>query len=271
MTDTAAPRPPDGWPTAPSGSGLPRVGFPEMNRPASQDHRFSHATMIVFLAAGLAILALILVVTALVSQPPTPPVCPPLTCQSPPIRNPMIGGTSAVTGTPVEHGQLYTNSQGFTVRYYTPFGIMPQVSSAADGITLTYDFASQYGGTSQLAVIGAPAGNTTDVGLVQSIIGQIAPNAQLAYQLPGALVGYQLGVGGAYDVQEASSSGSTYTDRVIVMAAIVNGFGITVIAAGQLLAPVTDTSPFWNGHASPANLNIAYGADETVNSIRFPS
>jgi hypothetical protein len=55
------------------------------------------------------------------------------------------------------------------------------------------------------------------------------------------------------------------------MAAIVNGFGITVIADGQLLAPVTDTSPFWNGHASPANLNIAYGADETVNSIRFPS
>ena len=197
MTDTSAPRPPDGWPTAPPGSDLPRVGFPEMSRPASPGHRFSHATMIVFLAAGLAILAVILVVAALLSQPPTPPVCPPLTCQSPPIRNPMIGGSSAVTGTPVEHGQLYTNSQGFTVRYYSPFGITPQASTAADGITLTYDFASQYGGTSQLAVIGAPAGNTTNVGLVQSIIGQIAPNAQLAYQLPGALVGYQLGVGGA--------------------------------------------------------------------------
>jgi hypothetical protein len=78
-------------------------------------------------------------------------------------------------------------------------------------------------------------------------------------------------VGGAYNVQEASSSGSTYIDRVIVMAAIVNGFGIAVIADGQLLAPVTDVSPFWNGHASPANLNIAYDADQTVNSIRFPS
>jgi hypothetical protein len=55
------------------------------------------------------------------------------------------------------------------------------------------------------------------------------------------------------------------------MAAIVNGFGIAVVADGQLLAPVSDTSPFWNGHASPANLNIAYDADETVNSIRFPS
>lgn len=271
MTDTSAPRPPDGWPTAPPGSTLPRVGFPEMERPASQDHRFSHATMIVLLAVGLAVLAVILVVAALLSQPPPAPVCPPLTCQSPPIRNPVIGGSSAVTGTAVEHGQLYTNSQGFTVRYYPAFGVAPQASAAANGISLTFPFASQYGGTAQLAVIGQPAANTTDAGLVESVIGQIAPNAQLVYQLPGALVGYQLGVGGAYNVQEASSSGSTYTDRVIVMAAIVNGFGIAVIADGQLLAPVTDASPFWNGHASPANLNIAYDADETVNSIRFPS
>lgn len=90
------------------------------------------------------------------------------------------------------------------------------------------------------------------------------------YQLRGALVGYQLGVGAAYDVQQVSSSGTSYTDRVIVMAAIVNGFGIAVITEGQLLQPVVSSSAFWNGHPSPANLNLAYGADEAVNSTRFP-
>jgi hypothetical protein len=34
---------------------------------------------------------------------------------------------------------------------------------------------------------------------------------------------------------------------------------------------VTPSSPLWDGHPSPANLNVAYVADETVNSIRFPS
>jgi len=91
------------------------------------------------------------------------------------------------------------------------------------------------------------------------------------YQLPGALVGYQLGVGEAYDVQPVSSAGSTQTVRLIVMAAIKNNFGMRVIAEGQLLSDVGPQSIFWNGHSSPANLNVAYMGDETVNSIKFPS
>lgn len=81
--------------------------------------------MIVLRAAGLAVLALILVIAALLSQPPPAPVCPPLTWRSPPIRNPLISGSSAVSGTAVEHGQLYSNSQGFTVRYYPGLGVPP--------------------------------------------------------------------------------------------------------------------------------------------------
>jgi hypothetical protein len=240
-----------------------------MPRPASGDHRISHPAMIALLAVGLAALALILVLATLLGEPPPKPSCPPLKCQAPPIGNPF----SAAIGPPVTNGVLYRNSQGFTVRYYPVPGnpSVPQVSEAARGIELTYPFTSNHGGTGQLTVIGSPAGSTTPQGIVQNVINQIAPGAQPVYQLPGALIGYQLGVGEAYDVQPVSSAGSTQTVRLIVMAAIKNNFGIAVIAQGPLLSDVGPQSVFWNGHSSPANLNVAYVGDETVNSIRFPS
>jgi hypothetical protein len=171
------------------------------------------------------------------------------------------------------NGVLYSNSQGFTVRYYPVPGnsSVPQVQEAASGIELTYPFSSSDGGTGQLTVIGSPAADTTPQALVQNVVNQIAPGAQPVYQLPGALVGYQLGVGEAYDVQPVSSAGSTQTVRLIVMAAIKNNFGIAVIAEGQLLSDVGPQSDLWNGHSSPANLNVAYVGDEMANSIKFPS
>jgi hypothetical protein len=147
---------------------------------------------------------------------------------------------------------------------------VPQVSEAANGIELIYPFPSDEGGEGQLTIIGSPAGDTTPQGIVQNVVNQIAPGAQPVYQVPGALVGYQLGVGEAYNVQPVSSAGSTQTDRLIVLAAIKNDFGIAVILEGQLLPDVGPQSVFWNGHSSPANLNVAYVGDETVNSITFP-
>lgn len=248
---------------------MQRAGFPELPRPVSWDHRIGHSAMIALLAVGLAVLALILVLAAVLSEPAPKSSCPPLKCQGPPIGNPF----SAAIGVPVMNGVLYTNNQGFTVRYYPVPGnsSVPQVQEAASGIELTYPFSSSGGGTGQLTVIGSPAADTTPQAIVQNVVNQIAPGAQPVYQLPGALVGYQLGVGEAYDVQPVSSAGSTQTVRLIVMAAIKNNFGIAVIAEGQLLSDVGPQSIFWNGHSSPANLNVAYMGDETVNSIKFPS
>ena len=225
--------------------------------------------MIVLLAVGLAVLALTLVLVAVLSEPAPKPSCPPLKCQGPPIGRPF----SAAIGAPVMNGVLYSNSQGFTLRYYPAPGnpSVPQVKKAASGIELTYPFSSSAGGTGELTIIGSPAGNTTPQAIIQNVVNQIAPDAQPVYQLPGALVGYQLGVGEAYDVQPVSSSGSTQTIRLIVMAAIKNNFGIAVVAEGQLLSDVGPQSDLWNGHSSPANLNVAYFGDETVNSITFPS
>jgi hypothetical protein len=225
--------------------------------------------MIALVVVGLAVLTVILVLVTSLSEPPPKPSCPPFKCQGPPIGNPF----SAAIGAPVLNGVLYSNSQGFTLRYYPAPGnpSVPQVQKAASGIELTYPFSSSVGGTGELTIIGSPAGDTTPQAIIQNVVNQIAPGAQPVYQLPGALVGYQVGVGEAYDVQPVSSSGSTQTIRLIVLAAIKNNFGIAVIAEGQLLSDVGPQSDLWNGHSSPANLNVAYFGDETVNSITFPS
>jgi hypothetical protein len=231
----------------------------------------SHSTTIALLAVGLAVLAAILVVAAQLAKPPPPPTCPRFKCQGPPLGTPF----SAAVGAPVVNGALYNNSQGFSLRYYpstTPLSnVSPATDGSATGVELAYSFDQNVGGNGALVVLGAPEANATPQAMVTAMVNSIAPGAQPVYQLPGALVGYQVGVGEAFDYQPASSTGSSTTDRVIVMAAIRNGFGIWVVAEGSLLPDVTPSSPLWDGHPSPANLNVAYVADETVNSIRFPS
>jgi hypothetical protein len=44
-----------------------------------------------------------------------------------------------------------------------------------------------------------------------------------------------------------------------------------VLEDGTLLPTVTSSSPFFNGHPSPAGVNMAYGVgDFIVNRIKFP-
>jgi hypothetical protein len=214
------------------------------------------------LLGGLIVVSLVLLLIAVVVPPGPPPHCGPLKCQGPPVRRP--GATQSETaGTPVENGTRYANSQGFSLAYQKLSGD-PSAATSPNGITLTFRLG-------QFEVLGEPAAGTTAQGIVQGIVSQVAPGAQPAYQVPGAMIGYQPGYGEAFDVQSSSTSGSTTTTRLIVIGAVQNNFGIAVIAVGPLLNPVTPNSSFWNGHPSPANLGVAYFTDAILNSIQFPS
>ena len=258
------------WPTAPPGEEAMRVGFPEVREPAPQGHRLSHVTMVALLLAGLALLTGILVVVAVFAPAPPPAPCPPLRCQAPPIGD--MGAASSEGTQASSQGRLYRNPQGFTVRYY-PFPgttTYPGVSTNASSITFSFPFKASYGGTSYLTVIGQPDGGATPQQIVNDAISAVAPNAQVQFLMPQAYVGYWPGYGEAFETQVASADGSNATYELIVMAAVHNGFGIAVVASGQLLRQVTPGSSFWDGHPSPAAINVAYVADSTVNGIAFP-
>lgn len=266
MSTTDAPVPESPWPSAPPGSPGLKMGFPGAHEMVLPARRFSHRAMIVLLGAGLGVLTLTLVVVALLATPGPAPYCKPLKCQGPPVRPPHGGVTGqSVHGPALENGTLYTNSQGFSLRYFP----QPRVQTNSYGIGLTYYFN---GGTAYLIVEGGPAKGTSPESAVADYINQYFPNAQPVYQLPDPLIGYHPAFGEAFDVQPASTSGSTQTIRLIVCAAAYNGFGILVIADGNLLPTVTSKSNIFNGHPSPANLILAYfyGTDSLMDSITFP-
>jgi hypothetical protein len=262
-TGAAAEAPAAPWPTVPPGVPGLKIGFPGAHEVASPSHRLRHRTKVLVMTGGLGFLTLTFVIAALVAVPGSPARCHLLTtCQGPPIGHPGLG--QGDVGPPVVSGTLYTNAQGFSVRY------PPQatVQTTAQGIELTYDYVD--GGASSLEIVGGTTAATPQTA-VQRAVANAFPDTSPSYLLPDPLIGYQTGYGAAYQVQPASADGSTRTDQVVVAAAVKNGFAIIVLEDGTLLPTVTSSSPFFNGHPSPAGVNMAYGVgDFIVNRITFP-
>jgi RNA polymerase subunit RPABC4/transcription elongation factor Spt4 len=261
-TDEDASPPETPWPTAPPGTPGLKVGFPGAHELASAGHRVGHRAKVLLLVGGLAVLTVTLVVVSLLATPGPASSCKPLECQGPPIGHP---GQQSAAGSPEAAGILYKNSQGFTVRY--PSGA--QVKTDSGGIELTYDYVR--GGESSIEVAGGSADGATAETAVDDVAANQFPDTQPTYALPDPLIGYQPGYGAAFKVQPASADGSTQTDQVVVAAAVKDDFAIIVLEEGALLPTVTSSSPFFNGHPSPAGLTMAYAAgDFIVNRIGFP-
>jgi hypothetical protein len=260
--DADAPLSATPWPTAPPGAPGLKVGFPGAHELASPTHRVSRGAKVLLLLGGLGVLTVTLIVVALLATPGPAPSCRPLTCQGPPIGH--LGQQQSAAGADAS-GTLYKNSQGFTVRYPP----QPEVQTDSGGIDLTYDYVN--GGASSLEVAGASAQGATAETAVRNIAAREFPDTQPTYELPNPWVGYQPAYGAAYSVQPASVDGSTQTDQVVLVASVKNGFAIVVLEEGALLPTVTSHSAFFNGHPSPAGVNMAYGfGDFIVNRISFP-
>jgi hypothetical protein len=262
-TDADSSLPDTPWPSAPPGTPGLKVGFPGAHELAGPTPRVSHRAKVLLLLAGLGVLTVLLVVVALLATPGSAPYCNPLKCQGPPIRHPGLQQSAA--GSPVAAGILYTNSQGFSVRYLSG----ADVSTSAGGINLTYDYSN--GGQSSLEVVGGTADGETPETAVADVANTDFPGVQPTYELPNPLIGYQPAFGAGRLHTEGSADGSTQTDQVVVSAAIKDNFGILVLEEGSLLPTVGSNSPYYNGHPSPAGVNMAYGiGDFIVNRIRFP-
>jgi hypothetical protein len=146
----------------------------------------------------------------------------------------------------------------------------PGVSTSSDSVTLSFPFKASYGGTSYLGVIGQRDAAATPEHIVNDVVSQVAPNAQLEFVMPQAYVGYWPGYGGVFETQVPSGDGHSIDYELVVMAAVRDGFGIAVVASGEMLKRVTPGSTWWDGHPSPSDISVAYLADGTVNSITFP-
>jgi hypothetical protein len=176
-------------------------------------------------------------------------VCPP-DCGRPP------------TGLPVAINPRYTSPGGdFSVSYPAPSASY-DVTIDDDGITAVWSAGD--GGT--LRLFGRPAEGLDAEQIAEALMEQAFPDAQSAYELPNATVGYQRGFGEVADFQPMAGSNQSNPLRVIVVVAVKNDFALTAMAAG----PYRQFTPtFGPGPPSPANLQIAQDMGKYVNSFTW--
>lgn len=210
----------------------------------------SHRRLLLQLAGGVGILIVAAVVVFKLLTPPTPRyVCPP-DCGQPPF------------GTPVERLPRFTSPSGDFSVAYPGEGTAYTVTMKPNGVVA--DFTAGDKGTLQL--FSEPAAGRTPEEIAQSLIKETYPDAVKDYEIPNAMVGYQLGYGQVADVYPQDASGKYMRLRVLVMAAVKNGLALIATAVG----PYHKFSPdFGTGQPSGANLQLALDMAKYVNSFSW--
>ena len=132
---------------------------------------------------------------------------------------------------------------------YPPPGTPYEVTTGPDGVTARY--LAGDGGV--LRLYSQPAEGRVDRRVVTDLLATRFPNADVAYELPHAMVGYQLGYGVVADSQKPGLS-APFDIRVIVMAAVKNDLALIAVAEGPFRRFSADFGP---GPPSSANLELA--------------
>ena len=206
-------------------------------------------TVGLWIAALVAVMMIVTILDHNIADVPTRYVCPP-DCGRPP------------TGLPVATNPRFTAPGGeFSVSYPTP-GAAYDVTVGSDGVTARWTAGD--GGT--LRLFSQPAGGRDAQQITGDLLSKGFPDAQVAYELPNATVGYRPGYGVVADFRPPGDRSSDHMLRVIVIVAIHDELALVAAASG----PYRQFTPgFGPGPPSPANLQIAQDMGKYVNSFTW--
>jgi len=210
----------------------------------------SHRRLLLQLAAVVGVLIIAAVVLFKLLTPPAPRyVCPP-NCGQPPF------------GTPVQRLPRFISPSGDFSVAYPGEGSAYTVTTKPNGVVAEYIAGDK--GTLQL--FSEPAAGRTPQEIAQSLIRATYPIAVKDYEIPNAMVGYQLGYGEVADVYPNNASGKFTRLRVVMLVAEKNGLALIASAVG----PYHRFSPdYGTGQPSGANLELALDMAKYVNSFRW--
>ncbi len=199
---------------------------------------------------GITTIAAVLAVVALVLTPKVVYyMCPP-ECGKPP------------TGIPVTSLPRFAAPGGqFSVAYPAP-GSAYVITTADSGVTA--QFTGGDGGVMQF--FSEPANGRSAREVARAVVRKAYPNAKFAYEIPNAMVGYQLGYGEVADAWPQNTSASYSRVRIVVTAAVKNDLALIAFATGPYRAFGPDFGP---GPPSGANLQLAQDMGKYVNSFQW--
>ena len=174
--------------------------------------------------------------------------CPP-DCGRPPNAVP-------VAGLP----RYFAPNGEFSVSYPAP-GSAYQVSTGADGVTARMTV----GDRGVLRLFGEPAEGRDARRVVDQLLARQFPHAEIAYELPNAMVGYQPGSGVVATFRQPGLS-SRSDVRIVVMAAVKNDLALVALATGPFRRFGPDFGP---GPPSAANVEIAIDMGKYAESFSW--
>lgn len=198
------------------------------------------------LAIGMVILSF---VDSRVPDVPTRYICPP-DCGRPP------------TGLPVATNPRFTAADGSFSVSYPVQGAAYDVTLEPNGVTAVWTAGDR--GT--LRLFSEPARGRTAEDVADALMDDGFPDAEVAYELPNATVGYHSGFGEVADFRPLNASSTSDPLRVIIVVAVKNDLALVAAAQG----PFRQFTPgFGPGPPSPANLQIAQDMGKYVNSFSW--
>ena len=169
------------------------------------------------------------------------------------------------TSLPVSAMMRFVAPDGsFSVGYPTPGaadadGDNYQVTRHSDGISAV----KTSGDPGQLHLFGEPAGGRVARRVVEDLLAKDFPGAEIAYEVPNATIGYQLGYGVVVNVQRR---GSLTISRAVLMAAVKHDLALVGTAEGPFRRFTPDFGP---GTPSPANVEIAMDMSKYTDSFSW--
>lgn len=117
-----------------------------------------------------------------------------------------------------------------------------------------------------MQLFSEPAKGRSPKEIAAAVVRRTYPDATFGYEIPNAMVGYQLGYGEVADDWPQSATASYSRVRILVMTAAKNDVALVAFATGPYHAFGPDFGP---GPPSGANLEIAQDMGKYVNSFQW--
>lgn len=228
----------------------PGYALPAGSYEAPKLPRTSHTRLLLRLGIGAAVLVAVTVAVFVALTPSVAKyVCPP-DCGQPPI------------GKPVARLPRFTPAGGEFSVAYPGEGTAYDVTMQDNGVTA--NFLAGDGGTMQL--FSRPAVGRSAAEIAQTLLNETYPDAIKDYEIPNAMVGYQLGYGEVADEYPQDAAGNYTRLRLLILVAVKDDLALIAAAVGPYHRFAPD---FGTGQPSGANLQLALDMAKYVNSFTW--